>query len=155
MPESWRDAYTIDRMGAADIEQVVRLELESGLSSRGSEGYLSILQSPNHILLAARTAPGRTPVGIFTGAVIIDELEVDNVAVVHSHRMKGLAGSLLSRGMAEASKLGAARAFLEVRESNFPAINLYRKYGFSVAGRRHRYYSNPVEDALLMSADIE
>ena len=41
---------------------------------------------------------------------------------------------------------------LEVRESNAPAIAFYEKAGFGVAGRRRRYYANPTEDAVLMTA---
>ena len=40
---------------------------------------------------------------------------------------------------------------LEVRESNIPAISLYTQYGFSQVGKRKNYYSNPSEDALLLT----
>lgn len=46
------------------------------------------------------------------------------------------------------------RLILEVRQSNQPAISLYQKLGFEVAGQIKRYYRNPVEDALVMIADL-
>ena len=55
--------------------------------------------------------------------------------------------SLLTRVLAEAPRLGAARALLEVRRSNADARRLYERFGFSVAGTRRNYYTQPVEDA--------
>ena len=46
---------------------------------------------------------------------------------------------------------GAKLFFLEVRESNTPAIALYKKLGFTKSGMRNNYYTNPVENAVLMS----
>ena len=42
------------------------------------------------------------------------------------------------------------RATLEVRRSNEPARRLYDRFGFSVAGVRRAYYTNPVEDAIVL-----
>jgi ribosomal-protein-alanine N-acetyltransferase len=39
---------------------------------------------------------------------------------------------------------------LELRASNRPALGLYRTLGFVDAGRRSRYYQEPVEDAVLL-----
>ena len=41
-------------------------------------------------------------------------------------------------------------ALLEVRESNQPAIELYRSLGFVAVGTRRNYYSQPQEDALVL-----
>ena len=46
-----------------------------------------------------------------------------------------------------------SRAVLEVRASNEPAQRLYRQLGFVSISTRRRYYTNPVEDALLMAMD--
>jgi ribosomal-protein-alanine N-acetyltransferase len=50
----------------------------------------------------------------------------------------------------EGARLGARRATLEVRRSNAAARQLYERFGFSVVGIRQDYYSNPVEDALVL-----
>ena len=47
-------------------------------------------------------------------------------------------------------RLGARRATLEVRASNHEAQRLYSRLGFAPAGVRRRYYSNPVEDAVIL-----
>ena len=45
--------------------------------------------------------------------------------------------------------------YLEVRESNAEAINLYKKYGFEQNGMRRNYYRHPVENAVLMMKKID
>ena len=50
----------------------------------------------------------------------------------------------------DASKRGVTAITLEVRVSNQPAISLYERFGFLKEAVRKRYYTNPVEDALLM-----
>jgi ribosomal-protein-alanine N-acetyltransferase len=49
------------------------------------------------------------------------------------------------------SKEGAVTSFLEVRESNMPAQEMYRTFGYEAVGRRKRYYKDTDEDAILMS----
>jgi len=73
------------------------------------------------------------------------EHEILNVGVDPRFRRSGLATALL---LAEIQP--GATYFLEVRESNFPAQSLYRKLGFREIGRRPRYYSNPMETAIVM-----
>ncbi len=62
----------------------------------------------------------------------------------------GVATALLGRVMAEAARFGIRRTMLEVRQSNVVARQLYEKFGFVVAGTRGNYYTNPVEDALVL-----
>ena len=50
--------------------------------------------------------------------------------------------------------MGSKLITLEVRASNNPAINLYKKFGFEICGNRKNYYSNKTEDAILMSLDL-
>ena len=50
--------------------------------------------------------------------------------------------------LAAARRAGAKLAKLEVRESNTPALRLYRKHGFVVLGRHERYYGD--EAALVL-----
>lgn len=110
------------------------------------EGFLSETQKPGGIVLTAVSETGAL-LGFLTGCCILDEAEITNVAVSPECRRMGIAGLLLDAFFAE---VGNASVFLEVRESNAAAIALYQKYGFSQIGMRKRFYSDPVEDALLM-----
>jgi len=82
--------------------------------------------------------------------LIFDELHINTLAVAQAHRRRGLATFLLREVMAEAARDGARRATLEVRESNGAALELYARLGFRVTARRGDYYTNPVEDALIL-----
>ncbi len=84
-----------------------------------------------------------------------DTMEIFNIAVSPIERGKGIAGRLLRLCLLAARKAGGARVLLEVRESNVPAIALYRRAGFTLQGRRKRYYTRPVEDALLYRCDLK
>ena len=66
---------------------------------------------------------------------------------------EGIASALLARVLQEGASLGARRATLEVRRSNEPARLLYERFGFSIAGVRRAYYSDPIEDVLILWRD--
>jgi [ribosomal protein S18]-alanine N-acetyltransferase len=53
-----------------------------------------------------------------------------------------------------ARKCGAKSIELEVRESNVAALGLYRRLGFIEQDKRKRYYKDPEEDAVLMTAKL-
>lgn len=74
------------------------------------------------------------------------EREILNLAVRHAFRRQGIASALIS----ELLKSSGA-VFLEVRESNRAAQNLYRKLGFAEVGRRPNYYHSPDETAIVMN----
>jgi ribosomal-protein-alanine N-acetyltransferase len=82
--------------------------------------------------------------------LVFDEIHINNVAIRPALRGQGLGGALLRHAFGEAAALGARRATLEVRASNSGALRLYERLGFYVAGRRRGYYSQPVEDALIL-----
>ena len=95
--------------------------------------------------------PGR-PVAAFCACwLVYDELHINTIAVDTSLRRRGLAKALMTHILDEAAAQGSARAFLEVRRSNLPAQRLYENLGFTVAGVRRNYYTNPEEDALVLS----
>jgi len=81
---------------------------------------------------------------------VLDELHINNLAVMPAHRRAGVATALLSGVLGDGARLGAKRATLEVRHSNVAAQRLYERFGFTVAGVRRKYYTNPVEDALVL-----
>ena len=82
------------------------------------------------------------------------EADITNIAVHPDYRRQGIAKKLLESAIREAEKRGLSLLTLEVRQSNTAAISLYEKYGFRRVGARKRYYSNPTEDALIMTMDM-
>ena len=95
------------------------------------------------------SAKGGSVLGYIVLAHVVDEAEIANLAVAPEWRGRGVGALLVDDAVAAAMEGGARVLYLEVRESNAAAQALYRSRGFVVVGRRHRYYRNPVEDALL------
>ncbi len=79
------------------------------------------------------------------------ECYMDNVAVFPQHRGKGVATTLLEALLEEARRRGGEFLSLEVRPSNTGAVRLYEKLGFRREGRRKSFYTDPREDALLLT----
>lgn len=97
---------------------------------------------------------GDTLLGYLGMEYIFDEGSITNVAVLPEYRRQGIARALLAALLEEARRLSLTTVTLEVRASNEAAITLYAGMGFLPVGRRFRYYNDPTEDALLMTADL-
>jgi ribosomal-protein-alanine acetyltransferase len=92
--------------------------------------------------------------GFITARVAADEIEILNLGVAPVARRHGIATTLLKAAVAWGTENHAQKAFLEVRASNSAAIQFYEKAGFQTGGRRAKYYSSPIEDALQLVAKI-
>lgn len=88
----------------------------------------------------------------YAGAwLVYDEGQITNIAIRPSARRQGFGAKLTSTLIEECFKRGMHEIFLEVRISNLSALSLYRQLGFTVKGMRKNYYSEPKEDAYIMS----
>jgi [ribosomal protein S18]-alanine N-acetyltransferase len=92
--------------------------------------------------------------GFLTARCVATDLEILNFAVSVDLRRRGFGTSLLREAVTWGRKSQVEKTFLEVRASNAAALRFYERQGFRVAGSRPRYYTAPVEDALLLTADI-
>lgn len=115
--------------------------------------FRSALDSPDTAILLAEGEDGAL-LGYAVLYTVLDEGNLDNIAVAPEYRRRGVADALLS-AVVGFSRERLARLFLEVRASNAPAIALYRKHGFVEVGRRKHYYTAPREDAVLMTLEFE
>ncbi len=88
----------------------------------------------------------------YAGAwLVYDEGQITNIAIRPSARRQGFGATLTRALIEECFKRGMHEIFLEVRISNLSALSLYRQLGFTVKGMRKNYYSEPKEDAYIMS----
>jgi len=94
-------------------------------------------------------------VGMIVVWLILDEAHIATIAVHPQYRRLGIGRKLLLTALHECVAQGASTATLEVRERNLIAIDMYRKFGFEVVGRRKRYYNDTNEDAILMTLDTK
>ena len=85
---------------------------------------------------------------------VADEAEIASVCVDPAYRRLGGGTKLLQTLLRQARISGAQNVYLEVRASNQAAQKLYRCAGFECIGVRKRYYTNPLEDAVLMRCEI-
>lgn len=146
----------IYRMSEHDLLEIVEIEEQSGLSRWGWAAYYAELQSGNReLMLTARVARSsiiETPItGYIVARETAGELHINNVAVRSEYRRRGIGAALLNRILEEARRRKANAAFLEVRSANQAAQALYEKSGFRAIARRANYYSEPQEDAVVMS----
>ena len=81
---------------------------------------------------------------------VIDEGQINNVAVSKEYRGRKIGFKMLTELLSKGNDMGLEAFTLEVRTSNMPAIALYKKLGFEEAGIRKNYYTAPREDALIM-----
>lgn len=151
---------SVVRMTEHDLLEVVEIEEASGLSRWGWAAYYAELQGGNRdLLLVAKplhllgTAPHRI-VGYIVARETAGELHINNVAVRDRYRRRGYGALLLSRVLEEARRRRATAAFLEVRSGNSTAQALYKKCGFKAIATRPNYYTDPREDAVVMSLDL-
>jgi ribosomal-protein-alanine N-acetyltransferase len=99
--------------------------------------------------VASTHAESESLCGFIVVRCAADEMEVLNLAVLPESRRQGIARTLLDAAVANAGDREVQRIYLEVRDSNAVAIAFYRAMGFEQTGRRSKYYSDPVDDALL------
>jgi ribosomal-protein-alanine N-acetyltransferase len=137
----------------AEIDDILAIEHVSFTKPWTREMYLSELQNPGVSFFFLARDEQKRAVGFCSFWRVVDELHINNLAVLPEFRRAGIASALLTRVLAEGARLGARRATLEVRRSNEPAQQLYRHFGFAIAGVRRGYYSHPPEDALVLSLE--
>jgi ribosomal-protein-alanine N-acetyltransferase len=136
-----------------DLDGVLEVEGESFTNPWTRDMYVWELQNRSvcHIFIV-RTPECRVA-GFCACWLVFDEVHINNVAIRPAYRGMGMGTALLRHVLAEGRRLGARRATLEVRASNTGARRLYERLGFYVAGTRRNYYTNPVEDALILWRD--
>lgn len=99
---------------------------------------------------------GGAILGFSLARIIVDEAELLLLAVEPSAQRRGIGTALLERFEQSAIARGARRLHLEVRDGN-EAVNLYNNLGFTLVGRRRRYYSGgdgQLYDALSLSRPV-
>ncbi|MFO0705551.1 MAG: ribosomal protein S18-alanine N-acetyltransferase [Nitrospira sp.] len=138
-----------------ELDDLVRLE-EACFSAPWTRKMLEAELTGNpfaHFLVARDTAGSGRIVGYLCYWIVFEEVRLMNLAVAADKRRQGVAAALVDRALRTGAAHTATRAVLEVRASNQAAIALYRRFGFAQVSTRHKYYSNPVEDAVLMELE--
>lgn len=102
-----------------------------------------------------RTPFTRRPIGFVMSRAAADEAEILTVAVSPARRSRGVGRLMMDETIRRLYFMRVASLFLEVDESNGPALALYRRLGFREVGRRANYYAGGTANALVMRADLK
>lgn len=135
----------IDKLKKEYVNGVFEIEKACFSNPWSREDIEAQIDCPtSHFLVALvnGNVAGYMGLQIFSG-----EGYVTNVAVLPQYRGQGIAKALILKQFENEMDF----ITLEVRESNTPAISLYEKTGFEKMGIRPKFYSNPTENAVIMT----
>ncbi len=119
----------------------------TGAEGWSAESFESEVRKDNGIVIAC--SENKQIIGLISGYYAGDEADITSVAVDPNHRRCGIGTRLIAEFERNLPEY-ISELFLEVRESNTPAISLYEKCGFSKLSVRKNFYSNPPENAVVM-----
>jgi ribosomal-protein-alanine N-acetyltransferase len=144
---------------ARDIPDVLDISVECGLCLWSAEAYRSEIVRHDSIMLKLANDDGAVA-GFAVGRIFHFTpsqftVELTNIGLRKPIRGQGFGSILLKSFINRCIEAGARSIILEVRVSNATAIGFYEKFGFRARGRRRGFYSNPSEDALTMTLDLE
>jgi len=141
-------------MAEADLDAVLAIEQQVH-SHPWTRGNFSDALKSGYLCKVYETGDGAM-LGYAILMPGVDEAELLDIAIAAPHQQRGWGRKLLDEMFVLARRRNLQRMVLEVRASNLPAINLYRKAGFADIGLRREYYpaENGREDAILMGRGL-
>ena len=140
--------------GLADLHAVVALEKLCYADPWPDTAFQALPTNPQVFFHVAEGDRGLI-VGYVVAWYVLDEGELANLAVAPGSRRRGLGKMLLDAMLVDARRRSTSELYLEVRESNVAARQLYATNRFVEVGRRKGYYRSPVEDALILRRTLK
>jgi ribosomal-protein-alanine N-acetyltransferase len=146
------ERFFIRRMRERDLPAVSEIERLSFSNPWSDNTFRGEIQNTavSFPMVAVRR-PGEEVVGYIVYWQIRDDVQINNIAVHPGCRGSGLGEAMIRYAIAKSREADATFITLEVRQSNTPALTLYRKLGFEIMGTRKNYYTKPDEDAYVMA----
>lgn len=141
---------TIEKMKMDDLDQVLEIEESSFSSPWSRTAFKMELNGKNRFSYYLVARDGHKVVGYLGAWLILNEAHITNIAVRPEYRKSGIGQKLMDSFFTQAVEKDIEAVTLEVRVTNDPAQNLYRKLGFKDMGIRPKYYQDNQEDALIM-----
>ena len=146
------DPCRIRPASLADVSALAELERACFSDPWTAAGIRETIQYETARTFVAQDSAGI--VGYVIARISGQEGEILDLAVLPERRRRGIGQALLAAVWNALQRDGVKELYLEVRESNVAAIELYRRQGFRPVGLRPRYYRNPPEDALVLRAPL-
>ncbi len=142
-------SYAIREARATDVKALAAIEVEAFSDPWSASAFADVLRMPGAratVLVDMDDAP----VAYCVLLTAVDQGEIANLAVAKRAHRQGLGSKLLTDALDFAKARRVVSVYLEVRESNVSARELYRTKDFREIGRRKGYYQRPPEDALVL-----
>ena len=137
-------------LSSSDVDQVLEIENSYNLNIHSKDSIFKELNTKIFKYFVAKI--DNKVIGFISFSHTLD-IEIEAIAVDVYYTNKGVATLLLNKCFEFAKQNNIKNIFLEVRESNQKAINLYIKNGFYKTNSRERYYDN-LEDAIIFKKEI-
>jgi [ribosomal protein S18]-alanine N-acetyltransferase len=147
------NTITFRNMTEEDLDQVLEVEVNSFATPWSREAFFNEL-TKNQFARYLVVEVDQKVVGYCGVWIIVDEAHITNIALLPEYRGLKLGEALLSRIIDLVRNMGALKVTLEVRVSNARAQALYRKFGFEDGALRKQYYTDNMEDALVMWVNL-
>ena len=133
-----------------DISEIAKLEKLCFSQPWSEKAFLDAIAVGNSYFVAAKTTENLI-VGYGGMYFAAGEGYIYNIAVKKEFRGQKIGRAIIQKLIDYSLKKNLEFLSLEVRESNTPAINLYKKMNFKIIGKRKGFYSCPKEDAFIMT----
>lgn len=149
----------IRRMTPSDLDQVMAIAESLKEAPHWPRSAFQFAIDPdaalNRIALVAEASEAGALTGFAVASLLPPQAELEIIAITAQAQRHGQARQLFAALADELGKARVTEVILEVRASNLPALEFYRRLGFAETGLRPRYYHDPVEDAVLMRLGLE
>ena len=140
--------------GEADLDGVMEVDRVSFTVPWTRAMYEQELRNTGQSFIAVLRTPAHAVAGYCAYRLVLDETQINNVAVRAELRGRGYGRALVEFALERGRAKGSHVAILEVRRSNEVARRLYEHIGFLQVAVRSRYYANPEEDALVLVRNV-
>ncbi len=141
----------------SDLDALVALEeacFSAPWSRKSFEAELEGNQFSRVLMIAhPESTHDMRAIGYICVWIVFEEIRFLNLAVHPDFRRQGMGKQLIQEALGQATAVGCCRGMLEVRATNMPAQALYKSFYFQAYATRKSYYTNPTEDAILMTLE--
>ncbi len=145
-------ALDIRRMESRDVEAILAIQAESPEIAQWT--LWDYERTARGEMAGWVAEEAERVIGFLVAREVVSDIEVLNLAVQSGARRRGVGASLLAQAIEWSKTFQAEKAILEVRSSNLAALQFYEQHHFVATGRRTRYYTAPVDDALVLTLNL-
>lgn len=135
----------------AEVLYRITFEANQGQTTWKVSSFQMELSEKNNLYLGYQI--DEQLVGYIGCQIVLDEMSINNFAVLPTYKKRGIGTALLEQLVAICEQKSVCNFYLEVRVSNLAAISLYKRAGFKQIALRKDYYQKPKEDAYILQLE--